>query len=321
MPNWSGILEEIKNLTAQGRGDALDVTRRKYLKALSELTGRNVIAYYSGFLNISENVRDASITDMDKNGLMSVIHNLDRTKGLDLILHTPGGELAAAESLVEYLKEMFGNNIRAIIPQIAMSAGTMIACSCESIIMGKQSNIGPIDPQLRGIPATGVIKEFNRAIHEVAQDSKCIPIWQVIIGKYHPTFVGECEKAIQWSNKIVTDWLKENMLLKYDNREEKAKKIVEYLGNHDETKAHAQHIGLDIKPLETLIDGKDLQDVVLSIHHAYMITFSSSVAVKIIENQIDAAFMVQRGVQHQVSPQQLLQMQLPVQLHLPVQQK
>jgi membrane-bound ClpP family serine protease len=58
---------------------------------------------------------------------------------------------------------MFGTNIRAIIPQMAMSAGTMIALSTREIIMGKHSNLGPIDPQIAGIPAHGVIEEFNRA--------------------------------------------------------------------------------------------------------------------------------------------------------------
>ena len=79
---------------------------------------------------------------------MTVIHQLDRDKGLDLILHTPGGDTAATESIVDYLHNMFGNNIRAIVPQLAMSAGTMIACSCKEIIMGLQSSLGPIDPQL-----------------------------------------------------------------------------------------------------------------------------------------------------------------------------
>ena len=37
---------------------------------------------------------------------MSVIHKMERKKGLDLILHTPGGDVAATESLVDYLKEM-----------------------------------------------------------------------------------------------------------------------------------------------------------------------------------------------------------------------
>jgi ClpP class serine protease len=92
---------------------------------------------------------------------MNFIHGLDRTKGLDLILHTPGGDVAATESIIEYLRQMFGNNVRAIVPQMAMSAGTMIACSCKSIVMGKQSNIGPIDPQLGGIPADVVKLELS----------------------------------------------------------------------------------------------------------------------------------------------------------------
>ncbi|MHB1126932.1 MAG: hypothetical protein ACYC2T_08230 [Bacillota bacterium] len=52
---------------------------------------------------------------------------MDRSKGLDLILHTPGGEIAATESLVDYLRSMFGSDIRAIVPQIAMSCGLWVS--------------------------------------------------------------------------------------------------------------------------------------------------------------------------------------------------
>ena len=64
---------------------------------------------------------------------MTVIHELDRSLGLDLLLDTPGGETAATESLVDYLRSMFGSNMRAIVPQLAMSGGTMIACACNEI--------------------------------------------------------------------------------------------------------------------------------------------------------------------------------------------
>ena len=46
-------------------------------------------------------------------------------RGLDLILHTPGGDMAATESLVDYLRAMFGTDICAFVPQLAMSAGTI----------------------------------------------------------------------------------------------------------------------------------------------------------------------------------------------------
>ncbi len=320
MPNWSEILKELEDCK---RVDALDYVRRKYLKRASEITGRNTIAYYSGFLQKIDN-NQLSINDNDKNGFMAVIHKMDRSKGLDLILHTPGGDLAAAESIVDYLKVMFGHNVRAIIPQIAMSAGTMIACSCNPIIMGKQSNLGPIDPQFRGIPASGVLEEFERAIREVKEDPAKIPIWQGIIAKYHPTFIGECEKAVKWSQKIVTQWLSENMFSDTENPTENATRIVTALSDHGETMSHSRHIstadcikmGLRIVRLEDEQKDQDFQDCILSIHHSYMHTFANSNAVKIIENQNGVA-MIQNAVP---KPQvvQPLPIQVPNQATPPV---
>jgi ClpP class serine protease len=155
MPDWNQILNEIKEA-----GSVYDIARRKYLKRLYDLTGRNVIIYYSGWLQ-KRNLEGVEVNDADKNGFMTVIHDLDRSKGLDLLLHTPGGETAATESLVDYLRAMFGSDIRAFVPQLALSAGTMIACACKEIFMGKQSSLGPIDPQFRGIPAHGVKEDSN----------------------------------------------------------------------------------------------------------------------------------------------------------------
>jgi ATP-dependent protease ClpP protease subunit len=292
MPSWTEVLREIQ---ASKRVDALDDVRRKYLKKLNQLTGRNVIAYYSGWLQ-KPGIITTSVNDDDKNGLMATVHKLDRTKGLDLILHTPGGDLAATESIVDYLRKMFGNDVRAIIPQLAMSAGTMIACSCKEMIMGKQSNIGPVDPQFGGIPAHGVISEFNKAIEEIKKDPSTIPIWQVVVGKYHPTFIGECANATNMASEILDRWLQSNMFKDDPEREEKAIRVVDYLNNHDDTKTHSRHIhsdeakaiGLNIKSLESDFD-QSFQDTVLTIHHAFMHTFSNSSAVKIIENHLKNA--------------------------------
>lgn len=180
MPSWDDILTELRVM-----GSPHDVVRRKYLKALHEYTGRNVIIYYSAWLQ-KGGLPGLQLNDADKNGFMTAIHNLDRSRGLDLVLHTPGGETASTESLVDYLREMFGSNIRAIVPQLAMSAGTMIACACQEIIMGKHSNLGPIDPQYAGIPAHGVCEEFSRAKKEIADNPATIPVWQPIIARPRP---------------------------------------------------------------------------------------------------------------------------------------
>ena len=290
MPNWNEILDEIRV-----SGSTHDIIRRKYLKRLNNLTGRNVIIYYSGWLQ-KPGSNGVQVNDADKNGFMTVTHKLNRDKGLDLILHTPGGETAATESLVDYLRSMWGANVRAIIPQLAMSAGTMIACSCKEIIMGKQSSLGPIDPQFQGIPAHGVVEEFVRAHTEIRADPSKAAVWQPIIAKYNPTLIGECEKAIEWSNQMVKDWLVSGMLHGDPDANTKANQIIEELGNHALNKSHARHlsasrcsdIGLVVVKLE---DDPKLQDAVLSIHHACIHTLTATNAFKIIENHNGIAFI------------------------------
>lgn len=295
MPNWKGVLDEIVSLTDVPEGQApVDIVRRRYLSALAQRTGRNVIVYYSGWLS-KPPAQGIAICDDDKNGFMNTVHRLDRSKGLDLILHTPGGDIAATESLVHYLREMFGKNIRAIVPQIAMSAGTMIACACKEIILGKQSNLGPIDPQLNGVAAQAVIDEFEEAVKEVGLNPAAIPIWQAIIGKYHPTFIGECKRAIGWSQDIVDRWLRTGMFDGEIEAEQKAAQIVAKLSDHEDTKTHSRHIhlsdcvsmGLRVIQLE---NDPDLQDLVLSVHHACMHTFAMTNAHKFVENHEGVAY-------------------------------
>ncbi|MBP3753560.1 MAG: serine protease [Lachnospiraceae bacterium] len=292
MPNWGEVLAELQGMKIE---NPLDTLRHKYLGIMNKYTGRNVIAYYSGFLQ--KPASNTSIDDNDKNALMQAVYGLDKSKGLDLILHTPGGNTAATESIVNYLHSMFGKDIRAFIPQMAMSGGTMIALACKEIIMGKQSNIGPIDPQYGGASCAGVIEEFNKAIDEIAKKPSSVMLWQTIISKYHPTFLGDCQKAIDWSEKMVKTWLVGNMFDGELDADQKAENIVSQLGSHIVTSTHSRHIhidecknmGIKVKELENLdkrnLEGcKDLQDCVLTIHHSYMHTFSNSTAVKIVEN-------------------------------------
>lgn len=292
MPDWNELNNEIK-----ASGSTYDLIRRKYLKQLHDLVNRNIIIYYSGWLQ-KRNIEGVEVNDADKNGLMTVVHQLDRSKGLDLILHTPGGETAATESLVDYLRSMFGSDIRAFVPQIAMSAGTMIACACKEIFMGKQSSLGPIDPQFRGIPAHGVVEEFIRAYQEIKKDSHKIPIWQPILAKYPPTFIGECEKAIEWATEMAKEWLLTGMFAgrRTNKKIAMVDKIVKELSDHALSKSHARHlsmkrckeIGLKIVELEK---DQKLQDAVLSVHHACIHTLGATPAFKIIENHNGRAYI------------------------------
>lgn len=290
MPNWAELLGEGRNL-----GGSVDVLRRKYIRKLAEKTGRNVIVYYSGWLQ-----RDSPswIRDDDKNGFMSSIHGLDRKLGLDLVLHTQGGDLAATESIVDYLTTMFETDIRAFVPQIAMSGGTLMACACKEIFMGKQSNLGPVDPQIGGTPAHGILEEFDKALEAIKDDPATIPLWQAILGKYPPALLGECAKVVRWSDTLLKTYLARSMFSGEIGPEAKQtiNTIANELGDHALTLSHARHlsadtcqkIGLKVRMIE---EDQELQDLVLSVHHSCMLTFAQSQAFKIIQNQKDGCFI------------------------------
>src|SRR5579885_3071525 len=114
-----------------------------------------------------------SVADEDIQVLMEVIHGVKET-ALDLIIHSPGGSLAAADACVQYLRSKF-DHIRVFVPHAAMSAATMIACAADEIVMGKHSFLGPIDPQFimntslgaRSIPAQAILEQFEIAKRNV----------------------------------------------------------------------------------------------------------------------------------------------------------
>jgi membrane-bound ClpP family serine protease len=296
VPNWNDILNSFGSTESP-----LDSMRRNYLEQLHKHTGRNILVYYCGWLQKDTNPRDAAINDADMTGFMTCSNKLDRSKGLDLILHTPGGDIAATESIINYLHSLYNGDIRAIVPQLAMSGGTLMSISCKEIVMGKQSSLGPVDPQISGMPAHGVLEEFDRAISDVTANPNAASLWQPIIQKYWPTLITSCKHAIDWSGDLLEQYLSECMFKDCDQavRVSKIDKISESLGKQSTSKSHARHInaekakslGLKIIDLE---DDPILQDLVLSLHHALTITFTQTNAVKIIENHLRVSYVNNR---------------------------
>ena len=93
-----------------------------------------------------------------------------------------------------------------------------MACSCKSIVMGRHSSIGPIDPQIRGVPAMGVVEEFKKAYQEIKVDPSKAHVWAPILAQYPPTFIGTCQNAIAWSEQFTRDRLSGNMFYRKNKR-------------------------------------------------------------------------------------------------------
>lgn len=304
MPIWSEILAELTGSAAPGQTPEFDRVRRKYLVALHQHSGRNAILYASGWLQRDDAPpASVSINDEDMQAFMEVSHGLE-DDGLDLILHSPGGSPEAAEAIVSYLRSRF-SNVRVIVPQLAMSAATMIACAADEIVLGKHSSLGPTDPQvliptslgMRAVPAQAVLDQFDRAQRECADPAK-LSAWLPMLSQYGPDLLVQCESALEMSRELVKAWLESYMFAHVDDPSEKAQSVSDWLASHDNFKSHARHIPraeienreMAVTRLET---DQSLQDLVLSVFHATTHTFAGTPAVKIVENHLGRAFIKQ----------------------------
>lgn len=295
MPGWGEILSELQDAQLDGGGIDVDGVRMKYLTRLQELTGRSVVTYYTDFL--VKGGPNVAVDLMDMQGLMEVFRELPGPD-LDLILHSPGGSAEAADRLVRYTRTQF-KHVRIFVPLAAMSAATMWAMSADEIVMGNHSQLGPIDPQLGGInpsgysvPAGALIDQFNEAVEQCANDPSRVAGWLPTLQQYWPGLLNICEAASTLSQALVAEWLETYMHLEAD----KAGEIAAWLGNDKVHLSHGRAItreelqdqGVKVTALE---DDDDLQDAVLSVHHANMHTLVMGTAVKLIENHLGRRFV------------------------------
>lgn len=287
------IQNEIINFpTVNGGPNQIDSLRTTYIKNLFEYTSRNVICYYSSWL-VYNNAYLTDINDNDLNGFIDLVNTMDCSKGLDLILHTPGGSPTATQGIVNYLRSKFGD-IRVIVPQMSMSAGTMLSCAANQILMGAHSSLGPIDPQFSGIPAFNIKKEFDEAKKDLNENPKNFNYWNILLTKYPASFYNIVDDAINLSGELINQWLKEYMFKGFKNCSKKINNIVSKLNSN--TKSHSNHLnyetckkmGLNVKKLE---DDQELYNLVMNIHNSYFLTIMSSPVSKVIESK-DGRFII-----------------------------
>lgn len=288
MSGWNQIVDEVN-----AHPNGLDGVRSEKIDDYAAHVGRNVICYYSGWLQRQDPATAylTQITDDDKHGFMNALHGMKPELGLDLILHCPGGDLAATESLIHYLRSKFGHDIRTIVPQISMSGGTMLAFCGSEIAMARHSNLGPIDPQLGEMSVMDILADWESARAEILANPAAGALWAPITSKYPLGFIQHCEAIKAWGIEIGTRALKEGMLRSDKNPAGKAAEIVNLFTSKQTHRSHARHLhredcaaaGLNIVHIE---DEQPYQDKLLSVHHAFMVSLSSANVAKVIENNL-----------------------------------
>ena len=302
MPTWGEILNELNLSAAPGDRPDFDGVRRRYLERLNQLTGRAVIVYATAWFEsrpIPPAELQIGLTDVQ--GFMETVSNV-RERDLDLIIHSPGGSAEAAESLVEYLRARF-DHIRVFVPVAAMSAATMIALAADKLVMGQHSQLGPIDPQFiistpegtRSAPAKAILNQFELAKRECRAPEN-LAAWMPILRSYAPGLLTQCQDSQRLASDMVAGWLERYMFSGETDAEAKSRAIADWFADYESFHSHGRRVGRDqardegLKVVD-LEDDHQLQDALLSVHHATMHTFSRTPAQKIIENHHGRAWV------------------------------
>lgn len=298
LSSWGEILEELQQSAQQSGGQPdFDAVRRKYLTGLYAITNRATIVYATDWL--MGGPPGISITPEDMVAMMEVCKDMGDGP-LDLVLHSPGGSAEATASIVRYLRKQF-SEVRVLIPHAAMSAATMLALSADVIVMGKQSQLGPIDPQLvtpqgQSIPARAILDQFERAKKECSDDPKVLGAWMPMLQQYGPALLEQCQNADSLAKRLVKEWLRTYMFKGEKYAARKALKVAKFFGDHHIHQSHSLGIdraeasekGVNVEDLEA---DPDLENAVLSVHYATFHTLTGGPAIKIIENQMGRAFV------------------------------
>jgi ClpP class serine protease len=169
----------------------------------------------------------------DAQQIIPAILDTPKDMPIDLILHTPGGMVLAAMQIARALNE-HPARVTVHVPVYAMSGGTLIALAADEIVVDHFSVLGPIDPQLMGIPAASLV--------EVKREKPIADVSDLTL-----IFASMGEKAIKQVKAGALELLGDRL------PEEQAKALVETLAGgqwtHDYglTAKEAKSLGLNVK--------------------------------------------------------------------------
>jgi len=241
LQDWYNFLQGKQILDGQ---EAFQLRKVCYAE-IEKLRQRPLLVYASRFLDQlppgAPNFLDLS----DIDGFTDLVNSIRNEKKVDVLLHSPGGRPDATERIVEILRNKF-DEVSFLIPHSAYSAATMLALSGNEILLHKSATLGPIDPQINGIPARSIKRGFERAKEKIRKEGpESLPAYIPLIEKYSLELLELCDDSEKLSKKLVTEWLKRYMFKNQKNTGQKIRRAVEYFSNYDQHLLHSRPLSLN----------------------------------------------------------------------------
>ncbi|HID89775.1 MAG TPA: hypothetical protein EYH27_05240 [Anaerolineales bacterium] len=216
------------------RQKMLEAARVRMLRRLEQKRGSRVIA----LIHRQETLRFlgfplARYIDIDDSEeVLRAIKLTDPEVPIDIILHTPGGLVLAAEQIA-YALCRHKAPVTVFVPHYAMSGGTLIALAADQIVMDENAVLGPVDPQLGQYPAASILKVVaQKDVNEI--DDQTLILADV------------AEKAIRQVRQTIVQIVSERM--EPEQAEALAEKLATGTWTHDYpiTVQEAQELGLPV---------------------------------------------------------------------------
>ncbi len=186
--------------------------RQAIIKKIQARTSRRLVCYVSG--------SSCSIDRDDTVPFVDLLHNVPSAEDLDLLLHTGGGDIDAAEKLISMVRTKVGSAIlRIIVPDCAKSAGTLMVLGADLVVMSDTSELGPIDPQIVLSDGSGnrirhSIQSYLDAYDEYVAALRKEPgnvAAQIMLGKLDPARVKLFQAANARARQFAETQLKRGM--------------------------------------------------------------------------------------------------------------
>ncbi len=191
-----------------------------------------------------------------RTGIERIRYHQDR---ITVILDTVGGVIEVVERMVTIIRHHY-DEVNFLVPDRAMSAGTVFVMAGDRIFMNYSSCLGPIDPQIekdgKFVPALSYLNQY-KLLYEKAESSQLNTAELVLLNNLDPGELYQFEQARQLSHDLLTTWLSTYKFKDWDThsstgatvtsqeKRKRAEEIAKALSNHERWRSHGRMISRD----------------------------------------------------------------------------
>lgn len=261
-----GEREDMSHEFATPSGRIVEEQLDKHMLAIQRAFGSDGLCYSAPLYSGADGIfRDAVENIMARH---KVVPPKKRPK-ISVVLETPGGYAETAERIADTLHRDF-DAVEFVVPNYAMSAGTILVMCGDEIWMDWFSVLGPIDPQIQGpkggIPAHGYLIQYERLIEKSRKGKITTAELQFLIEKFDPAELYRYEQEMQLSVTLFKNWLVKYKFRNWNVTETNKRKVTSKMKHkqaeliaaklNDTKKWHSHGRGISMECLRREVDLK-----------------------------------------------------------------